>query len=237
MEENRALKYIKSKDVRAYIKRTGLQFSDSEVGTLLFHSGMPYHELHCALKGLAERTADQELRRQIEERIAYDERCSEIFRTNDGSFFFAVSVDAGSKECEYDEIIGYFASVELALAFMKGKNVPLHRQEISDCRPARTTCEIRGACESTPAFATGVLRLFYPCGIFDGKGNLSTSPPSTWKGLFWIARSVGKIFWRLPAVCWPVGYPCRAFPALTMRIRRNCGEQNGRMGYERRPML
>ena len=37
MEENRSLKYIKSKDVRAYIKRTGLQFSDSEVGTLLFH--------------------------------------------------------------------------------------------------------------------------------------------------------------------------------------------------------
>lgn len=124
MEENRSLKYIKSKDVRAYIKRTGLQFSDGEVGTLLFHSGMPYHELHCALKELAERTADQELRRQIEERIAYDERCSEIFRTNDGSFFFAVSVDAGSKECEYDEIIGHFASVELALAFMKGKNVP-----------------------------------------------------------------------------------------------------------------
>lgn len=124
MEENRSLKYIKSKDVRAYIKRTGLQFSDSEVGTLLFHSGMPYHELHCALKELAERTADQALRRQIEERIAYDERCSEIFRTNDGSFFFAVSVDAGSKECEYDEIIGHFASLELALAFMKGKNVP-----------------------------------------------------------------------------------------------------------------
>ena len=54
MEENRSLKYIKSKDVRAYIKRTGLQFSDGEVGTLLFHSGMPYHELHCALKELAE---------------------------------------------------------------------------------------------------------------------------------------------------------------------------------------
>lgn len=124
MEENGALKYIKSKDVRAYIKCTGLQFSDSEVGTLLFHSGMPSHDLHRALKELAERIADQELRRQIEERIAYDERCSEIFRTNDGSFFFAVSVDTGSKEWEYDETVGHFASVELALAFMKGKNIP-----------------------------------------------------------------------------------------------------------------
>ena len=226
MEGKQIAEVYQIKGCRAYIKRTGLQFSDSEVGTLLFHSGMPYHELHCALKELAERTADQELRRQIEERIAYDELYVYLFRTNDGSFFFAVSVDAGSKECEYDEIIGYFASVELALAFMKGKNVPLHRQEISDCRPARTTCEIRGACESTPAFATGVLRLFYPCGIFDGKGNLSTSPPSTWKGLFWIARSVGKIFSLDRVLCWPVGYPCRAFPALTMRIRRNCGEQN-----------
>ena len=74
MEENEALKYVKSKDVRAYIERTGLRFSDSEIGTLLFHSGMPYHELHRALKELAEKTADQELRRQIGERIAYDDR-------------------------------------------------------------------------------------------------------------------------------------------------------------------
>ena len=124
MEENEALKYVKSKDVRAYIERTGLRFSDSEIGTLLFHSGMPYHELHRALKELAEKTADQELRRQIGERIAYDERCSETFRANDGSFFFAVSVDAGSEEWEYDEAIGHFASAELALAFMKGKKAP-----------------------------------------------------------------------------------------------------------------
>ena len=87
MEGKQIAEVYQIKGCRAYIKRTGLQFSDSEVGTLLFHSGMPYHELHCALKELAERTADQELRRQIEERIAYDERCSEIFRTNDGVSF------------------------------------------------------------------------------------------------------------------------------------------------------
>lgn len=124
MGENGALKYIKSKDVRTHIKCTGLQFSDSEIGTLLFHSGMPYHELHRDLKELAEKTTDQELRRQIGERIAYDERCCEIFRINDGSFFFEVCVDGGSKEWAYGEAVGHFASVELVLAFMKGKNVP-----------------------------------------------------------------------------------------------------------------
>lgn len=124
MEENGALKYLKSKDVRAHIKGTGLQFSDCEIGTLIFHSGMPYQELHRALKELAEQTADQELRRQIGERIAYDERCREIFRTNDGSFFFQVCADGDSKEWAYGEAVGHFASVELALAFMEGKNVP-----------------------------------------------------------------------------------------------------------------
>lgn len=124
MGENSVLNYIKSKDVRAHIKRTGLQFSDSEIGTLLFHSGMPYHELHRALKELAEKTTDQELRRQIGERIVHDERCQEIFRTNDGSFFFEVCVDGGSKVRTYSEAVGHFASVELALAFMEGKNVP-----------------------------------------------------------------------------------------------------------------
>ena len=91
------LNYIKSKDVRAHITCTGLQFSDSEIGTLIFHSGMPYHELHRALKELAEKTTDQELCRQIGERIAYDERCRELFRTNDGSFFFEVCVDGGQQ--------------------------------------------------------------------------------------------------------------------------------------------
>lgn len=124
MGENGVLNYIKSKDVREYIKRTGLQFSDSEIGTLLFHSGMPYHALHRALKELAEKTTDQELRRQIGERIAYDERCREIFRTNDGSFFFEVCVDGDSKEGACGEAVGHFASAERALAFMEGKNIP-----------------------------------------------------------------------------------------------------------------
>lgn len=124
MREYSVLNYIKSKDVRAHIQRTGLQFSDSQIGTLIFHSGMPYHELHRALKKLAEETADQELRRQIGERIAYDERCWEIFISNDGSFFFEVCVDGDSKDRAYSETIGHFASVKLALAFMEGKNVP-----------------------------------------------------------------------------------------------------------------
>lgn len=124
MGENGVLKYIKSKDVRTYITCTGLQYSDSEIATILFHSGMPYHELHRALKELAEKTTDRELRRQIGERIAYDERCWEIFETNDGSFFFEVCVDGDSKEWAHGEAVGHFASVELALTFMEGKKVP-----------------------------------------------------------------------------------------------------------------
>ena len=124
MGENSVLNYIKSKDVRAYIKCTGWQFSDSEIGTLIFHSGMPYHALHRALEELAEKTADEELRRQIGERIAYDERCREIFTTNDGGFFFEVCVDGDSKEWAHGEAAGHFASAELALAFMAGKDVP-----------------------------------------------------------------------------------------------------------------
>ena len=124
MGENSVLHYIRSKDVRAHIKDTGLRFSDSEIGTLIFHSGLPYQELHRALKELAEQTADPELRRQIGERIAYDDRCRERFETNDGGFFFAVCVDGGGKEQAYSEAVGHFASVELALAFMEGKTVP-----------------------------------------------------------------------------------------------------------------
>lgn len=131
------LNYIKSKDVRAHITCTGLQFSDSEIGTLIFHSGMPYHELHRALKELAEKTTDQELRRQIGERIAYDERCRELFRTNDGSFFFEVCVDGGSKEWAYLRRAADnnhpWANYLLGKLYLTGNGVPKDEEAAWNC--------------------------------------------------------------------------------------------------------
>lgn len=58
-----------------------------------------------------------------------------------------------------------------------------------------------GATEAKPAF--GLLRLFYPGGIFDETWEplpIAMSRPSTWNGLLWIGRIVGKNFWRPTAV-------------------------------------
>ena len=80
--------FIPSKDVRAYMQRTGFTFSDRDLASVIFQSDLPLAQRHEALEQLAQRSADSELCRQIGERIAYDRRAAERFAENDGRFLY-----------------------------------------------------------------------------------------------------------------------------------------------------
>lgn len=80
--------FIPSKDVRAYMQRTGFTFSDRDLATVIFQSDLPLAQRHEALEQLAQRSADSELCRQIGERIAYERRATERFAENDGRFLY-----------------------------------------------------------------------------------------------------------------------------------------------------
>ena len=80
--------FIPSKDVRAYMQRTGFTFSDRDLASVIFQSYLPLAQRHEALEQLAQRSADSELCRQIGERIAYDRRATERFAENDGRFLY-----------------------------------------------------------------------------------------------------------------------------------------------------
>ena len=80
--------FIPSKDVRAYMQRTGFTFSDRDLASVIFQSDLPLAQRHEALEQLAQRSADSELCRQIGERIAYDRRATERFAENDGRFLY-----------------------------------------------------------------------------------------------------------------------------------------------------
>lgn len=65
---------IKSRDVRDYIRRTGYQLPDRDAATILYNAGFSHKRLMRMLKELAEETEDETLHREINERIAFEER-------------------------------------------------------------------------------------------------------------------------------------------------------------------
>lgn len=77
--------FIPSKDVRAYMQRTGFTFSDRDLATVIFQSDLSLAQRHEALEQLAQGSADSELCR---ERIAYERRATERFAENDGRFLY-----------------------------------------------------------------------------------------------------------------------------------------------------
>lgn len=123
--------FIPSRTVREYAERTRHLFSDMDNATILYHT-LPWSERAPALRELAARTEDAALRKQIEERLTYEELLRERFETNDGSFFYAVAVEDGADEIT----VGHYASVEAALAAGRAGERPfcISKFQLADLR-------------------------------------------------------------------------------------------------------
>ena len=110
---------IKSRDVRDYIRRMGYQLPDRDAATILYNAGFSHKRLTRMLKELAEETEDEALRREIKERLAFEERCFFLFQQNDGNYFFQVRENAPA----FTEPSGNFASLETALSYAKSHDM------------------------------------------------------------------------------------------------------------------
>lgn len=110
---------IPSTTVREYMQQTGFRFTDSELATITYHSGRPLSVKHHYWEQLMDKTEDTTLRQQIKERIAYDQKCCQLFSENDGSHFYESIVGETTEEWEQGDITGHFASLELAVEHAK----------------------------------------------------------------------------------------------------------------------
>lgn len=115
---------IPSEDVRVYMEQTGFRFTPSELATLVYHSGKTLPVKHSYWLSLVDETGDATLRKEIRERIAYDQKCQWLFAENDGSCFYETAIGETTDDWERDEVTGHFASLELALKHAKGYGVP-----------------------------------------------------------------------------------------------------------------
>lgn len=103
---------IPSKDVRQYMEKQGRILTDFEKATLVYnHSGMNYEEKMLKLKEIMVTTNDIELKRQIQERIDYAERCIRTFYERDESEFYEISVGVPDEDARHV----YYMSVDDAL--------------------------------------------------------------------------------------------------------------------------
>lgn len=104
--------YIPSKDMRNYLNKINFRFSDSEKTTIIYNSNTCLQKIHEELMQIAKTTENAALRKQIEERVAWDLNSIKMLKMNQGGFFYALDVfDAWDNEYENE---GYYTTFEAA---------------------------------------------------------------------------------------------------------------------------
>lgn len=112
MEDCTMEQFIPSKDMRKYLDKINFRFSDSEKATIIYNSNTCLQKIHEELIQIAKTTEDAVLRKQIEERVAYDLNSIKMLKMNQGGFFYSLDVfDAWDNEYENE---GYYTTFEAA---------------------------------------------------------------------------------------------------------------------------
>ena len=102
---------IISQDYRNYLQKQGISLSDWDRATLIFnHKRFGFQEKLEALKELGEATSDDILKKQIDQRVAQDNRMLQLFKENTGNAYYILEIIC---EGEHEEI-GIYQSFDAA---------------------------------------------------------------------------------------------------------------------------
>lgn len=98
---------IPSTYVRMHMFKENIQLQDIDLATIIYHAPLPVSLTHRYLSELADKTENADLKKQIDQRLIYDQLSIERFANNDGSCFYETSASDG-------DVIGHFATIDLA---------------------------------------------------------------------------------------------------------------------------
>lgn len=114
--EAELLDYIPSNSVKKYIKDNNITFTDFEKAALIFNAyNVPKEEIHTALKGIMKDTKDDNLKKQIAERLEEDEKILKIIQTGGDDAIYQLWAYEPEDEDYLDE--GFYATFEAAKKF------------------------------------------------------------------------------------------------------------------------
>ena len=105
--------FIPSPEVKELIYKENRVFSDWEKAAIIWNSKFWLEEKLKGLEELKERTDDQKLIRQIDERINYENDAMKLFKENDGNFIYVLYSPVYSHPSD-GFILGYYGSFDLA---------------------------------------------------------------------------------------------------------------------------
>ena len=100
---------------KEYYKQHNKSFTDSERATIFWQSQLPLSDKLAALREIMETTADTELKTQIQNRLAIEEKTIETFMSHDSRYIHLVRLD------DSDSIYGIFNSIDTAVFYGKEK--------------------------------------------------------------------------------------------------------------------
>lgn len=106
---------VPSKYMREYFKKVGFGFSDFQKATLIWNAReKTWEEILDALRELAETTEDTKTRKQVFERINYEENALDVLKRNpEGKYVFVVEDWEDKCSC------GFFADYQLAEKYVR----------------------------------------------------------------------------------------------------------------------
>lgn len=104
---------IPSKQISDYLKEKNVEFTDFEKATLIFNNKFLSKDTkHQKLKEIAQKTENQELKKQIQERLQFEEEFYRLFLTNDNNqYMYTIEHD--------DHFYGCFKNIQEALDHIK----------------------------------------------------------------------------------------------------------------------
>lgn len=162
-EADAMFELIPSKQVRDYMDEIGFEFTDHQKATLIWNAvGYNHYQILDALKELAETTGDLVTKKQIEERISYEETKLERIRNNqDNKHVYVVTNDDGLS-------YGYFNRYDTALAYAKKlhESLEIEKQRIIE---GNKIPRVKRDIGLNPRYPDTKVDTYYEyCGIGDG---------------------------------------------------------------------
>lgn len=109
--QNSLERFIPSAQARELLENHEYNYLDADIAAIIWHSSLPLLEKHNELYEIAKETFDKRLKRQIDERIEYDLKCIDMFKTESDGYVYVVE----NHEFEDDSTcLGFFGDYSLA---------------------------------------------------------------------------------------------------------------------------
>ena len=118
------MELIDSKYTRKKYKELGLEFTDWQKATIIWNKPLPQQNCLNALKDLAVETSDLELKKQITERVNYEEKLLECFKQNPNNDCVYV-VKESKEECDYGAFYIFDMAFEHAKKYAREDNIEM----------------------------------------------------------------------------------------------------------------